>query len=95
MANNETPTRQRAGRIKDVRGRSINLLDPVAMYLLRPVTELLLNHPNAIPATTLRNIAEALDAKWTSRAYRSLTHWSNNGPHDCISPNPASLAWSD
>lgn len=34
MADNEKPTRQRAGRFKDARGRSVKLLDPVAMYLL-------------------------------------------------------------
>ncbi len=69
MADNETPTRQWAWRIKDARGRLVAQLDPVKMHLLRPVRALFSNHPDTIPATTLRNIAEALDAKWTRRGH--------------------------
>jgi len=35
MAQNEAPRTQKAGRIRDARGRKVTQLDPVAIYLLR------------------------------------------------------------
>lgn len=55
------------GRAEDARGRSVRILDPVRMYLLRPITSRLLNRPEAVPAPTLRRIAEDLDPYWTRR----------------------------
>ncbi|MFH1746189.1 MAG: hypothetical protein ABIG44_04010 [Planctomycetota bacterium] len=49
MVEQDTPTPQQAGRIKEARGRSVTQTDPIALYLLR--------QHNVIDADTLRAIA--------------------------------------
>jgi len=56
MVEHEAPLPQRAGRIKDVRGRTVTQLDPVAMRMLR--------QHDVIPAETLRNLAEEIGVGW-------------------------------
>jgi hypothetical protein len=59
----------RSRHITDARGRSVTPLDPVAAYLLRPLTVHLSNRPEVIPVQSLRKVAEELDRYWTRRGY--------------------------
>jgi hypothetical protein len=53
----------------DARGRPVTILDPVKIYLLRPITKRMLNRPESIPESELRSIAEELDPYWTRRGW--------------------------
>ena len=52
MVETRSSTTQKAGRIKDVRGRSVSQLDPVKLHLL--------NQHSTIPAKTLRSMADEI-----------------------------------
>ena len=56
MAEKATSETQRAGHIKDARGRKVTQLDPVTMRLLR--------QHDVIPAETLRQLADKIGVGW-------------------------------
>jgi hypothetical protein len=53
----------------DALGRPVKILDPVALHLVRPLTERVLNRPQAIPAAALLRLSEDLDRYWTRRGH--------------------------
>ncbi|MCP4591995.1 MAG: zinc ribbon domain-containing protein [bacterium] len=63
MAASDSSLHQRAGHVKDARGRSVTTLDPITMNLLRQT--------DVIPVETLRRLADEIGVGW-SRRIRTL-----------------------
>jgi len=59
MDEKESPPRQQAGRCKDARGKSVTLLDPYALNLLR--------RHDVIPAEPLGEIAKEIGSGWARK----------------------------
>ncbi len=59
MTANDSSPCQKAGRLKDARGRSVTTLDPIAMNFLRQT--------GVIPVETLRRLADEIGVGWSRR----------------------------